>query len=507
MYDLDTFAEKVLLHNNVVTRPQLEEARQIAREYAGSTLIDGLINVGALDATHAKGILQDYERWRTAQEAKAAAKQASRAAAPVGGGGNNNLTPRPAGADGGGGGNVMQSGRLRMDYVQQAADADDLADDDDPGMSVELDVRPATIVAPQGNAQADYLNQLLAHARKMGASDLHLKTKCPPVVRKNGSLLHFQTEPFKPGQTEAILTSILNDQQKALLRRDKSIEFSYSVPNDGRYRSSIVQQRTGFDGSFRILQNRIPTFEELGLPEQCRRLSEYNQGLVLVTGPGGSGKSTTLAAMIELCNVTRQDHIVTIEDPIEYQYTPKKAQINQREVGLHTAEFDVALRSAFREDPDVIMIGELRDRETVSLAVTAAETGHLVFGTLDTNTAARTVDRILEVFPPEEQGQVRSMVSESLRGIICQQLIPRKDGAGRVLALEVMFNTAGISNLIREDKVTQIPALMQMGKAHGMILMDNYLQYLLENDVIDGAEAWYASNEKVRFGQFSPTGW
>jgi twitching motility protein PilT len=248
----------------------------------------------------------------------------------------------------------------------------------------------------------------------------------------------------------------------------------------------------------------VPGFDELGLPEQLQRLTEFNQGLVLVTGPNGCGKSTTMAAMVERVNQTRNEHIITIEDPVEFNFVPALSQINQREVGAHTKSFAAALRAALREDPDVIVIGELRDRETVSLAITAAETGHLVFGTMHTTSAARTIDRVLDVFPPDEQPQVRSMISESIRGIVCQQLIPRKDGGGRALALEVMLNSPAIANLMRERKLFQIPSIIQTSRQQGMILLDNSLLELVHTGVIDGMEAYYAADNKAPFLKWAP---
>jgi twitching motility protein PilT len=259
--------------------------------------------------------------------------------------------------------------------------------------------------------------------------------------------------------------------------------------NDGRFRASIVRQRLGIDLVFRIINSRVRTMDELGLPESLKPLTRYQNGLILVTGSAGSGKSTTLAALVEQVNLERREHIITLEDPIEYIFEPKGCHITQREVHTHTRSFSTALRGALREDPDVIMVGEMRDLETISLAITAAETGHLVLGTLHTGNASRTLDRLLDVFPVDQQEQVRIMVSESLRGIISQQLVPSADGNGRVLALEVLTNTPAVANVIREAKTYMLPGIIQTGKKQGMQLMDDALMALSEQGAISREEA------------------
>lgn len=348
------------------------------------------------------------------------------------------------------------------------------------------------------------LEDYLGFAREAEASDLHLSVGCPPVIRRYGRLIRLPREPLEAHETEALLFRILTPEQERHLRETLAIDFCCSVAGQGRYRACIVKQRLGWDGAFRVIPRELPTFEQLGLPEQLKRLTEYHQGLVLITGPNGCGKSTTMAAMVELINQNRSDHIITLEDPIEYVLVPKGCQITQRETGSHTKSFANALRAALREDPDVIVVGEMRDLETVSLAITAAETGHLVFGTLHTTSAARTVDRILDVFPADEQNQVRSMISESLRGIVCQQLIPRKDGAGRAVALEILFNTPAVANIIRERKLFQMPSLLQTGKKQGMMLLDNSLLELLNQGIIDGVEAYFAADNKGPFARWAP---
>ncbi len=349
-----------------------------------------------------------------------------------------------------------------------------------------------------------HMHDYLTYVRDIEGSDLHINVASPPVIRKHGRLVPLPRPPFTAAETEALLFKILTDEQRRRIQTELALDFRYSIPGQGGYRSCIVKQRIGWDGSFRVVQSRVPSFEELGLPQQLQRLTEFNQGLVLVTGPNGCGKSTTLAAMVELVNQHRDEHIITIEDPVEFNFVPAKSQINQREVGSHTKSFSLALRAALREDPDVIMIGEMRDRETVSLAITAAETGHLVFGTIHTTSAARTIDRILDTFPPDEQAQVRSMISESIRGILCQQLIPRKDGNGRALAMEILLNTPAVSNLIRERKLFQIPSIIQTSRQQGMILLDNSLMDLVTRGVIDGIEAYFAADKKEQFLKWAP---
>lgn len=349
-----------------------------------------------------------------------------------------------------------------------------------------------------------HMHDYLTYVRDIEGSDLHINVASPPVIRKHGRLVPLPRPPFTAAETEALLFKILTDEQRRRIQTELALDFRYSIPGQGGYRSCIVKQRMGWDGSFRVVQSRVPSFEELGLPQQLQRLTEFNQGLVLVTGPNGCGKSTTLAAMVELVNQHRDEHIITIEDPVEFNFVPAKSQINQREVGSHTKSFSLALRAALREDPDVIMIGEMRDRETVSLAITAAETGHLVFGTIHTTSAARTIDRILDTFPPDEQAQVRSMISESIRGILCQQLIPRKDGNGRALAMEILLNTPAVSNLIRERKLFQIPSIIQTSRQQGMILLDNSLMDLVTRGVIDGIEAYFAADKKEQFLKWAP---
>ena len=325
----------------------------------------------------------------------------------------------------------------------------------------------------------EHLDEILATGQRAGASDIHLGVNSPPIWRLNGALA-----PIWPGaakltaeDTAMLASGFLSDPDRTQLNERGHADFTYAN-GFGRFRTSVVRQRLGIDLVFRIINTRVRTMEELGLPESLKLLTRYQNGLILVTGSVGSGKSSTLGALIEQVNLERCEHIITLEDPIEYIFEPKGCHITQREVPTHTRSFGAALRGALREDPDVIMLGEMRDLETISLAITAAETGHLVLGTLHTGNASRTLDRLLDVFPVDQQAQVRSMVSESLRGIISQQLVPSADGKTRVLALETLTNTPAVANVIREAKTYMLPGLIQTGKKQGMQLMDDALMAL-----------------------------
>lgn len=333
------------------------------------------------------------------------------------------------------------------------------------------------------------------------ASDVHLGPDAPPLKRQFGVLqpLFEGAQPLQKEETEKLARSFLSPSQQKQVEEIGSIDFCYEAPGLARFRTSVVRQRRGWESVFRVINSRVPTMAELGLPPILHQLIKYHNGLILVTGPVGSGKSTTLAAMIQQINEERRDHIVTLEDPIEYVQTPTHSQISQREIHTHTQSFAKALRASLREDPDVIMVGEMRDLETVSLAITASETGHLVLGTLHTSTAARTLDRLLDVFPVQQQAQIRTMVSESIRGIVCQQLIPRADGRGRVLALEIMVNNPAVANLIREAKTFMLPGIMQTGRKAGMRLMDDSLMELLDAGLITAEEAYQRSDNKKIF--------
>ena len=342
-----------------------------------------------------------------------------------------------------------------------------------------------------------HVDEYLAIGQSAGVSDIHLGVNAPPLWRLHGTLQPIWTDAprFTSDQTRALAERFLSNLHKTQLNERGDADFAYAN-KFGRYRTSVVRQRLGVDLVFRIINTKVRTMEELGLPEHLKLLTRYQNGLILVTGSVGSGKSTTLAALVEQVNKERREHIITLEDPIEYVLEPKGCHITQREVHTHTRSFAAALRGALREDPDVIMVGEMRDLETISLAITAAETGHLVLGTLHTGNASRTLDRLLDVFPSDQQEQVRTMVSESLRGVISQQLIPRTDGQGRVLALETLTNTPAVANVIREAKTYMLPGIIQTGKKQGMQLMDDALADLYGRGLISPEEALARADQK-----------
>ena len=349
---------------------------------------------------------------------------------------------------------------------------------------------PQNESGPSGPETLAHVDEYLAIGQQAGASDIHLGVNAPPIWRLHGVLKPIWPDAAKltTDDTAALAEAFLTDAQKAQLTERGDADFAYANES-GRFRTSVVRQRLGIDLVFRVINTQVRTMDELGLPESLKLLTRYQNGLILVTGSVGSGKSTTLAALVEQVNIERREHIITLEDPIEYIFVPKGCHITQREVHTHTRSFSAALRGALREDPDVIVVGEMRDLETISLAITAAETGHLVLGTLHTGNASRTLDRLLDVFPVEQQEQIRIMVSESLRGIISQQLVPRADGKGRILALETLTNTPAVANVIREAKTYMLPGIIQTGKKQGMQLMDDALAALRDHGVITAEEA------------------
>ncbi|WP_068711930.1 type IV pilus twitching motility protein PilT [Vibrio tritonius] len=329
--------------------------------------------------------------------------------------------------------------------------------------------------------------ELLDFSVKHNASDLHLSAGVPPMVRIDGEVRKLGVPAFSHAEVHRLVFEIMNDAQRRDYEENLEVDFSFELPNVGRFRVNAFHQSRGGSAVFRTIPTEVPTLAQLNAPEIFQKMTQYEKGLVLVTGPTGSGKSTTLAAMINEVNTTQNKHILTIEDPIEFVHTNNKCLINQREVHRDTHSFKAALRSALREDPDVILVGELRDQETISLALTAAETGHLVFGTLHTSSAAKTIDRIIDVFPGADKGMVRSMLSESLRAVIAQKLL-KKVGGGRVACHEIMLGTPAIRNLIREDKVAQMYSIIQTGAAHGMQTMEQNARQLMSNGLVELSE-------------------
>ncbi len=332
------------------------------------------------------------------------------------------------------------------------------------------------------------ISELLIFAVKNKASDLHVSAGEPPLVRIHGEMRRIEGPALENEAIHRMIYDILNDDQRKTYEEHFEIDFSFALGEYGRFRVNVFKQNRGDAAVFRTIPNTIPTFEELGLPKILMDLSRLEKGLVLVTGPTGSGKSTTLAAMLDLVNTELKGHVITIEDPIEFVHPCKSCLVNQRELGPHTHSFANALRSALREDPDVILVGEMRDLETISLALTAAETGHLVFGTLHTSGAPKTIDRIVDVFPGAQQNQVRSMLSESLQAVVTQALFMRRDGRGRVAAFEIMTGTPAVRNLIRENKIAQIPSMMQTSKGVGMQTMEASVKDLMARNLVTQEE-------------------
>ncbi|MBI4681633.1 MAG: type IV pilus twitching motility protein PilT [Nitrospirae bacterium] len=334
------------------------------------------------------------------------------------------------------------------------------------------------------------------------ASDLHLSAGAKAKIRKDGDLEEMDYPELTNDGLRDLLFEITTEEQKDKFMTKGDLDFAYEMPGVSRFRANYFEQQRGTGAVFRVIPTEIMTVEDLGLPPQILKLTQLSRGLVLVTGPTGSGKSTTLAAIIDYVNRSRKDHILTIEDPVEFVHQNKGCLVNHREIGNHTESFAAALRAALREDPDVILVGEMRDLETIELAITAAETGHLVFGTLHTSSAAKTVDRIIDAFPAGQQAQIRTMLSESLKGVLCQQLLKRIDKPGRLAALEILFCKTSIANLIREAKTFQIPSMIQTGKGEGMQLLDQSIMDFLMKKQISPEEAYLKANDKNAFEKF-----
>ncbi len=338
------------------------------------------------------------------------------------------------------------------------------------------------------------LESLLQATLEAGGSDLHLSTGQPPLIRLRGRMVRSQADPLVEDVARDLVYSAMSEDQRRAFERGAEVDFAFELPGLARFRANVFRQRRGISAVYRVIVAKIRTLDELGTPPILRELAMRDRGLVLVTGPTGSGKSTTLAAMIDYVNENRQGHIITIEDPIEFVHESKKCLVQQREVGSHTESFSAALRSALREDPDILLVGELRDLETTALAITAAETGHLVFGTLHTNSAAKTIDRLIDIFPADRQSQIRTMLSESLEGVIAQTLLPTADGKSRAAAIEVLVGVPALRNLIREGKTMQIASVMQVGSQHGMQTLDQAIMELFASGKISREEAMLHTN-------------
>jgi twitching motility protein PilT len=338
------------------------------------------------------------------------------------------------------------------------------------------------------------ISELLLFVHKEGASDLHISAGEQPMARIHGEMRRIEVPTLSKEELHVMLYDILNDQQRKKFEEFHELDFSIELKGIARFRVNAFRQTRGEAVVFRVIPTNIMSLEELGLPKSLREVCKNERGLVLVTGPTGSGKSTTLASMIDVINNDLKGHIITIEDPIEFVHDSKMCLINQRELGAHTLSFANALRSALREDPDIILVGEMRDLDTISLALTAAETGHLVFSTLHTSGAPKTVDRVIDVFPGEQQGQIRSQFAESIQAIVSQTLLKRRDGRGLVPAIEVMIGTPAVRNLIRESKVAQLPSAIQTGQKFGMISLDQSLRDLVSRNIVDKEQCLYLAS-------------
>jgi twitching motility protein PilT len=383
--------------------------------------------------------------------------------------------------------------------AEPAAALPGLFEDPEPEPTLEAEAAPQPATrSPIGSAASSGLEGLLRIGVEKGASDIHVHSGLPLRLRLHGSFVVAGDQPIPAARAAELLRSALTMDQRALFDEAGELDFAHRVGGLGRFRANLFRQQGGMDGVFRHIRAEPPDLEELGLPSALARFTNYHQGLVLVTGPANCGKSSTLAAMVRILNEERRDHILTIEDPIEYVHKPQRCVVNQRSVGPHTESFARALRAALREDPDVIVIGELRDLETISLALTAAETGHLVLGTLHTNNTIRTLNRLVGVFPADQQDQIRNMVSESLRAVISQRLVPTADGTGRVPALEVLVINKPVANLIRENKTFQIVSQLQMGASQGMCLLDDSLNQLVRAGTVTKEEALRHADDAKR---------
>jgi twitching motility protein PilT len=343
------------------------------------------------------------------------------------------------------------------------------------------------------------IKELLRYAVDKDASDLHLTENLPPTLRIDGVLQHTSYPVLSREDSKKIIYSILNDSQKVRFEAELELDFSLYIPGVSRFRINVHMQRGNIEAAFRVIPSKIKTIEELGLPVTVADLARRPNGLVLATGPTGMGKSTTLAAMVDLINTERQALIISIEDPIEYVHTNKKSIVKQREVGSDTRSFANALKHALRQDPDVILVGEMRDLETISTAITAAETGHLVLSTLHTPDAPQTIDRLIDIFPPYQQKQIMVQLAGSLQGVICQQLLPKKNSSGRVVACEIMTATSAVRSIIREQKTEQLPTVIQTNAKNGMITMDKSLKKLYEEGLVDEETVKFKTKDKGEF--------
>ncbi|MCO5171620.1 MAG: PilT/PilU family type 4a pilus ATPase [Planctomycetes bacterium] len=480
---------RIALHNKLITQAQLDEA--VAARRRRTDVNDDLGRIlksqGAVDD-------KQYRTIRKAQEKALLAKGVTEEQAKY--------LARGMNADGTEPGGDAPARRPTASFEPPAAEPEEMDDpevveDEEPAPAPAAapvtsgddhdhdDDRPrAAVKRPVDPSARKTMVSLLKKARDSGASDLHLSCGAKPFMRLHGQIHYLNMPVITPEQGEALAAGLMSDAGWAHFQKTNDWDGSVEAPECGRFRANVLRNRRGISGVYRVIKEKIPTLQELGLPESLEKFTTFHQGLCLVTGAAGSGKSSTLAALIDIVNQNRKDHIITMEDPIEYVFQGKGCNVSQRQIELHTKSWGNALRASLREDPDVIMIGEMRDLDTVRLAITASETGHLVFGTLHTTSATRTMDRLLDVFPPGEQSQIRAMVSESLKGVISQRLLPRADGKGRVAALEILGWTPAVANIIREGTTYKLLSVLQTGRKLGMILMDESIKKLLDEGVI-----------------------
>jgi twitching motility protein PilT len=457
---------RIAVHLKMITMDQLAEATRLQGDDAAAPIGQVLIDKGWITHDQLRKLVQcqkDYvARRQAAANAAPAAATAARTTAAA--------APRPA-----------RASAPRAAKPARPAPAAVAPARPGPAAATGTSTNPVPAVSR--------LEALLMRAVQARASDLHIHSGAPIRLRLNGDLVAEDGPPLAIAEAEALLLAAMTEAQRAAFEENGEIDFACTRTGVGRFRVNVYRQHRGTDGVFRVIPPRPPTLEGLGLPASLARVVNFHQGLVLLTGPAGCGKSSTLASLVDILNTERRDHILTIEDPIEHLHPSKRCVVNQRQVSRHTESFARALRAALREDPDIIVIGELRDRETISLALTAAETGHLVLGTLHTGSAIRTINRILGAFPPEQQTQVRAMMAESLKAIVSQRLVRTADGSRRVPAIELLMVNRAVSNLIRENKTFQILSVLQTGATHGMCLMESALGVLVKAGTIAKDEA------------------
>ena len=467
---------RLAVHNKLITMDQLAEAtHEQGRRRDGTILGDILLEMGFINEKK----LELLVRAQRKMLAKSRAKQAAANAAP-----GLETDPKSSGEH-----SSSQAPKQRQEQQlerppQERQPQDSKQSETAPAPRERAQLGgAATSITPNGTDRSRF-DQTLSNLVGRGASDVHIHAGAPIKLRVNGELQQGESDLLDAADAERLVLSGLTPDQRAQFAKEGELDFCYSIDGIGRFRANIYRQHRGVDGVFRFIPNAPPSLAELGLPTSIAKFINYHQGMVLCTGPTGCGKSSTLAALVDLINEERREHILTIEDPIEFLHVSKRCLVNQRSVNHHTESFARALRAALREDPDVIVIGELRDLETISLALSAAETGHLVIATLHTNNAIRTINRLIGAFPADQQDQVRTMMSESLRAVVSQRLIPRVDGQGRVAAVEKLVVTKAVGNLIRENKTFQIHSILQTGASQGMCLMDESIkQHLLAGTI------------------------